>query len=276
MGPSQDSSPNVSYAIPLISTKGIAPATLLRMLKRSIVGGLLGAALTLGCAIEFDSNGAGMGETGSGTEGSGDSEDTGASSSSSSSSSTDATDTTDASTGSTTDASTTSGDGDTTSTDETEDTGTDPVCGNGIAEEGEECDGEDMGTETCEAQGFSGGDLSCLANCYVDVTLCVFDACPAQPEAADFSACDTDADCGDPDLYCIDQTPSQMGGYCSRDCAGGMGCALDIAYLGCGPQVCNWTVAPVAFCVMECDVNADCPAPMVCEWSIDLLVSICM
>lgn len=55
------------------------------------------------------------------------------------------------------------------------------VCGNGIIEQGEQCDpkgqgtGDDvLGTNTCSNlnQGFNGGTLSCKANCELDTSLC--------------------------------------------------------------------------------------------------------
>ncbi len=39
------------------------------------------------------------------------------------------------------------------------------ICGNGVQEEGEVCDGDDLGGETCQSQGFDGGTLACNENC---------------------------------------------------------------------------------------------------------------
>ncbi|MCA9710336.1 MAG: hypothetical protein KDK70_31140 [Myxococcales bacterium] len=39
------------------------------------------------------------------------------------------------------------------------------VCGNGAIEDDEVCDGADVGTETCQTQGFDGGALACTADC---------------------------------------------------------------------------------------------------------------
>jgi hypothetical protein len=47
----------------------------------------------------------------------------------------------------------------------------DPVCGNGVLEQGEACDGEVNGY-TCESQGFIGGDVVCT-DCQVDFSQCV-------------------------------------------------------------------------------------------------------
>ena len=47
-----------------------------------------------------------------------------------------------------------------------------PVCGNGVAEMGEDCDGGDLGGETCVSLGFGGGTLACAGNCTFDTSGC--------------------------------------------------------------------------------------------------------
>jgi hypothetical protein len=46
------------------------------------------------------------------------------------------------------------------------------ICGNGIREEGEECDGDDLGGETCEKLGYYGGTLGCTYYCTIDSSGC--------------------------------------------------------------------------------------------------------
>lgn len=46
------------------------------------------------------------------------------------------------------------------------------VCGNGIKEGGEQCDGSDLGGASCTTQGFSGGTLSCSASCTFVTSAC--------------------------------------------------------------------------------------------------------
>jgi hypothetical protein len=48
------------------------------------------------------------------------------------------------------------------------------VCGNGVADWYESCDGNDMGFMTCQDLDFSGGTLACDANCIFDTAGCVF------------------------------------------------------------------------------------------------------
>ncbi|HEX7185616.1 MAG TPA: S8 family serine peptidase [Thermoanaerobaculia bacterium] len=45
-------------------------------------------------------------------------------------------------------------------------------CGNGIREGSEQCDGGDLGGQTCQSQGFSGGALSCTATCTFNTSAC--------------------------------------------------------------------------------------------------------
>lgn len=57
----------------------------------------------------------------------------------------------------------------------------DSVCGNGIAEPGEECDGEDLGDADCSELGFEPGTLSCRSDCSYDLTACGAPPLPEQP-----------------------------------------------------------------------------------------------
>jgi hypothetical protein len=52
-------------------------------------------------------------------------------------------------------------------------TGTGPVCGDGVAQGAEACDGTDLAGQTCLTQGFEGGTLACLGGCTgFDTTAC--------------------------------------------------------------------------------------------------------
>ncbi len=88
------------------------------------------------------------------------------------------------------------------------------VCGNGEAEDGEACDGDDFGGETCVSQGFDGGALACAADCSgLDTSGCIdYDGscCAAHPTPG----C-TDEECVDLvcsfDSFCCD---FQWDGFC--------------------------------------------------------------
>ncbi|HEX9943028.1 MAG TPA: S8 family serine peptidase [Thermoanaerobaculia bacterium] len=51
-------------------------------------------------------------------------------------------------------------------------TATPQVCGNGLREGSEQCDGFDLGGQTCQSQGFSGGTLSCNGDCTFNISGC--------------------------------------------------------------------------------------------------------
>jgi len=46
------------------------------------------------------------------------------------------------------------------------------LCGNGVVDSAEDCDGDDVGGETCAGLGYHGGPLLCGPDCTLDVSLC--------------------------------------------------------------------------------------------------------
>ncbi|MDD5071466.1 MAG: hypothetical protein PHQ42_01890 [Patescibacteria group bacterium] len=60
------------------------------------------------------------------------------------------------------------------------------VCGNGIREYGEQCDGSDLGGETCSSRGFTSGTLKCDMACDFDTSDCYTSS--ASPPASGGSA----------------------------------------------------------------------------------------
>src|SRR5262249_36930414 len=46
------------------------------------------------------------------------------------------------------------------------------TCGNGVLEEGEDCDGIDLGGKTCLALGYYDGTPTCTATCRFDTSTC--------------------------------------------------------------------------------------------------------
>ncbi len=47
-----------------------------------------------------------------------------------------------------------------------------PVCGNGLVEGTEDCDGTDLNGRRCQDEGFDGGTLACKSDCTFDTTAC--------------------------------------------------------------------------------------------------------
>lgn len=62
-------------------------------------------------------------------------------------------------------------------------------CGNGYIDDGEQCDGYILGTNTCESAGFAGGTLACRSDCRLDTSAC-FEESVCEP-ACDASICET-------------------------------------------------------------------------------------
>ncbi|MDD5110448.1 MAG: phosphodiester glycosidase family protein, partial [Patescibacteria group bacterium] len=98
------------------------------------------------------------------------------------------------------------------------------VCGNNVKELGEECDGTDLGGQSCSTLGYIGGDLSCTTGCTYDVSLCVENPCG--------------------DGYC-DGSIGENCTTCSTDCTAG-------SYAVCGDGVCHG--------VNYGETGATCPA----------------
>ncbi len=133
-----------------------------------------------------------------------------------------------------------------------------PVCGNNIKEDGEECDGMDLGGQTCQTRGFyGGGELGCLDDCSdFDTSGCEFDSCGdgwVLIQAGDFQmGCNNGDQCwggiGNESprhtvtlsAYCIQRTQVSVAEY--RECWNSGACI--------GPprdsswDYCNWTVEP--------------------------------
>ncbi len=75
----------------------------------------------------------------------------------------------------------------------------DPVCGNGIREVGEQCDGTDFAGQTCLDFGCSAGDLACSGECTIDSSSCSScSGCGDDTCDADEDFCSCPDDCGTP------------------------------------------------------------------------------
>ncbi len=113
-----------------------------------------------------------------------------------------------------------------TDTEGATDTDDPPECGNGVIEDGEDCDGDDLGGEDCASQGSVGGELSCNDDCTFNT-----DAC----NDCGNDALDGDEVCDGTDLAmedCVSQgfDFGELG--CADDCS-----AFDDSM--CGTMACN-------------------------------------
>jgi hypothetical protein len=138
-------------------------------------------------------------------------------------------------------------------------TGQGPVCGNGVVEADEQCDGSDLGGHTCQGLGFTGGTLACGPSCTFDTSGCT------SPECAQAS------DCPGTNTQC--KTKTCNAGVCDFafaplgtpvSCSGGTGTICDgsgnMTQQSCGPYTCSGTA-----CGTSCNGNGDCTPPATCQ-----------
>jgi hypothetical protein len=79
-------------------------------------------------------------------------------------------------------------------------TGGDPVCGDDARDVGEECDGQDLGGQTCQSFGYRAGSLTCNSNCTLDQSACsCMDGDDDGRGDPGFPLGTCDADCNDSD-----------------------------------------------------------------------------
>jgi hypothetical protein len=72
-------------------------------------------------------------------------------------------------------------------------------CGNGIQEQGEDCDGDDLGGQDCLGLGWDGGVLACDGSCAYDESGCTVDCVDLDLDTV--TNCDGDCDDGDDEVY---------------------------------------------------------------------------
>ncbi|MEM7157853.1 MAG: hypothetical protein AAF799_33745 [Myxococcota bacterium] len=124
------------------------------------------------------------------------------------------------------------------------------TCGDGVLDDGEDCDGDDLGGAACTDQGFVGGDLACNDDCTFDTSACTEAMCGD-------GIIEGDEDCEGMDLGGEDCLSQGMDGGmlgCTADCEFDlMGCFM----ISCGddtiqpPEVCDGTDLGGADCVSE-------------------------
>jgi hypothetical protein len=81
-----------------------------------------------------------------------------------------------------------------------------PVCGNGLRETGEACDGSALGGQTCTSLGYGGGTLSCASSCAFNTSGCTPAVC--LPAGAG-TACTPTTSCCSGVGNCTGGSPSQ-------------------------------------------------------------------
>jgi hypothetical protein len=127
------------------------------------------------------------------------------------------------------------------------------VCGDGIMDGGEQCDGADLDEQTCASLLAGTGVLGCTADCEFDVSMCT-------PNGGDYGPCDFDDEC----------EASICQGFA------GNGTCLPTCEIDSDCPPLEDALAPVCsidgFCLIPCTVEEDCPEPMRCDESVYGLV----
>ena len=83
------------------------------------------------------------------------------------------------------------------------------ACGNGIIDEGETCDGAQLGGQTCQSQGFDAGTLACGPACTFNTGSCVTYVCGNGSCEPGEDSCSCASDCPDDPNSC--GVPCQCG-----------------------------------------------------------------
>ncbi|MBU1220173.1 PPC domain-containing protein [Myxococcota bacterium] len=152
-------------------------------------------------------------------------------------------------------------------------------CGNGVIDEGEVCDINYLGGETCASQGFLGGTLSCAADCSAFVTT----ECNNDPTAGPGDACKTSAQCIGSDTECFDEVNYGIpSGSCMVPCDGtcdeGFACVeFDSGEFYClqdcsedttscrAGLTCSGVSDTLSVCWAGCQDNSECTTTNLCD-----------
>ena len=149
--------------------------------------------------------------------------------------------------------------------------GTSGVCGNGIINTGENCDGTNLGPATCKSLGFSSGILDCTSSCLFDVSACAIPGGSCTSDIDCVSGSCVNGFCAKSDDVCFDgkkngdETGIDCGGSCSKKCDEGQLCVKNN---DCSTGFCQFGVCAVAcqgtdvgcggICPQHCALNQQC------------------
>ncbi len=118
------------------------------------------------------------------------------------------------------------------------------MCGNGILDPNEECEGDDLDAQTCESFGYDGGQLGCTADCSYDTSQCNAAAIcgDGQIDADKGESCD----CGQQGSNC---TPAQLGGVSCINFDSPKGVPFGGGTLTCNsPSACSYDISACTYC----------------------------
>lgn len=125
------------------------------------------------------------------------------------------------------------------------------LCGNGIVDGNEMCDGDDLDQQDCASLDLGTGMISCTETCELDLSMCVPD-----DDDTDYGPCTLATDCDEMICHMF-----AGNGTCLPSCMMDGDCPL---LRGALDPVCSID----GFCLIPCTMEADCPEPMRCDDSM--------
>lgn len=135
-----------------------------------------------------------------------------------------------------------------------------PSCGDGLLDADEDCDGGELGGESCQTLGWDMGGLSCTAECHFNLSDCQNDPQPGVGKL--YSPCFDNSSCPGLDgcATVVDEEGEPFAGFCSNFCESDAVCFAEVG--GTAVPECNNAVSP--FCQLDCSGGRTCPGGMDC------------
>ena len=137
-----------------------------------------------------------------------------------------------------------------------------PSCGDGKADPGEACDGDDLGGKTCKGLGYDSGTLSCQAGCKLDRSACK--VASSGGRAFGQKCGGSWGSCGSGLMCVLFNEGGNKEGYCTRECSSSLPCPSSPAGATCAFKV----TSGKTICGFLCSAtNTTCPAGLSCTLS---------
>jgi len=140
--------------------------------------------------------------------------------------------------------------------------GTKPRCGDGKADPGEACDGDDLGGKTCLGLGYDSGSLACLAGCKLDRTGC---KTSSGGRAFGQRCGGTWGSCKGGLMCVLFNEAGKKEGYCTQECSSSKACPSSPSGAQC---VFKLSSSGKTICGFLCSATSpSCPAGLSCTYA---------